>query len=664
MRIWLLLWLCWGLSWANAAQKATTPEAELRLISAQIGLGNSEKIWLGLEFKLKDDWKVYWRSPGDAGTPPKIEWQGSENLAQAEIFWPRPTRFEFQGLNTIGYHGQVILPIALSVIKPGEPLNIKAQVEFLICGTLCIPREVSLDLLIPPGLAEPGPDAKLLGEFISQLPEKNIPGLAISKAVWLQNPARLQVETTSESKFVTEVDLLPEALDVSFDLPQISFKDGLKKAVFTFPILFEPEGGIQGKKLTLTLMNGEQLLEGEIIPDQQQSSDQGTWPLMLAIALLGGFILNLMPCVLPVLSLKFLGLANHPEEAKTLSRRWHFVATALGIIFSFLILAGMALGLKAAGMAAGWGVQFQEPRFLVGMSIIITLCAANLWGFYEITLPYWLLGNWGDAKALSGHFATGMFATLLATPCSAPFLGTAVSFALARDYPEILSIFLALGLGMASPYLLIAFWPHLSKYLPKPGRWMLVLKKAMGFLLMATALWLLSVLYAQITPGNLLIVASGIIFLLLGLKFLPRGKGLLTLVMLVVLIITPAEESRKDSKANDKWQSFSLALVKEQVALGRVVLVDVTADWCVTCKVNKAVALEREAIKEMIDKGEIIALRADWTRPDPVITAYLQSFGRYGIPFNAVYGPAAVNGIALSELLTLDMVIEAIKKAK
>lgn len=664
MRFWLLLWLGLGLSLANAAEKAVTPEAEIRLLSGQKAVGESPKVWLGLEFILKDDWKIYWRSPGDAGTPPKISWQGSENLADAEILWPRPQRFEFQGLNTIGYHQKVIFPVVITPSKAGESLSLKAQVEFLTCGTLCIPREVELELNLPKGLAEPSPDAAALGEFMAQLPEKQIPGLNFGKAVWLENPSRLQVEALNESKFFSEIDLFPELKDVSFDLPQISFKDGLKRAVFTFPILFELEPRKPEQKVTLTLINGPQMLEQEIVPELQQQSSSYIWLLMLATALLGGFILNLMPCVLPVLSLKFLSLADHPQEAQAKPRRWHFLATASGIVFSFLLLAFLALGLKAAGMAAGWGIQFQEPRFLVAMIIIITLFAANLWGFYEIVLPHWLIGNWGNNRALSGHFVTGMFATLLATPCSAPFLGTAVSFALARDYPEIISIFLALGLGMAAPYLLIAFWPRLSRYLPKPGRWMLTLKKGMGILLMATALWLFSVLHAQVSPENLLLVGSGVIFLLLGLKFLPKGKGLLTLIILAVLLVWPAEKITKEAKESGKWQSFSLARIKEEVEQGRVVLVDVTADWCLTCKVNKAVALERGPVKEMIEKGTIIALKADWTRPDPLITNYLQSFGRYGIPFNVVYGPKAPQGIPLPELLIPEAVVEAVGKAK
>ncbi|HLO77012.1 MAG TPA: thioredoxin family protein, partial [Magnetospirillum sp.] len=305
-----------------------------------------------------------------------------------------------------------------------------------------------------------------------------------------------------------------------------------------------------------------------------------------------------------------------------------FLASAAGIVASFLALAGAAVAVKAAGQAVGWGIQFQQPGFLAVMIALLLAFAANLWGAFEIRLPSALMnvGPSGVAHhTLLGHFLSGAFATLLATPCSAPFLGTAVGFALARGAGEIAAIFAALGLGMSVPYLAVALWPDLARRLPKPGAWMVTVKKVMGVALAATALWLGSVLAAQ--------------------------TGLTTAA-------PPAA-----GKTDIAWKSFDLTAVRQAVAEGKVVFVDVTADWCITCKVNKAAVVDRGAVAARLTGGGVVPMRADWTRPDDGIARYLASFDRFGIPFNAVYGPGAPDGIALSELLTEAEVLAALDKA-
>ncbi|MBF0130046.1 MAG: thioredoxin family protein, partial [Alphaproteobacteria bacterium] len=342
---------------------------------------------------------------------------------------------------------------------------------------------------------------------------------------------------------------------------------------------------------------------------------------MLAVALLGGLVLNLMPCVLPVLSLKVLALIGHGGGESAQVRR-SFIASAAGILFSFLVLAAATVAMKAAGSAVGWGIQFQHPLFLIIMVALLTLFAANLWGVFEFSMPHWMMGvgaGHGSPHSLGGHFLTGAFATLLSTPCTAPFLGTAIGFALARGPMEIVSIFTALGLGMASPYLAVAALPSLATRLPRPGRWMLRVKAFMGVLLAGTAVWLLTVL-AALTGGG---------------------------------------EPQRDGN----WIPFDPSVLAREVAGGRNVFVDVTADWCVTCKVNKAAVIDRDEVTRRLREGGWIAMRADWTRPDDGIAAYLASFGRYGVPFNAVYGPGAPRGLALPELLTVDAVLAAMERA-
>jgi len=346
------------------------------------------------------------------------------------------------------------------------------------------------------------------------------------------------------------------------------------------------------------------------------------------VALLGGLILNLMPCVLPVLSIKILGALSH-GGAERGHVRAAFLASAGGIVVSFLALAGAAVAVKSAGAAVGWGIQFQQPVFLAVMIALLLLFATNLWGLFEIRLPSALMSVGASGAAhhtLLGHFLSGAFATLLATPCSAPFLGTAVGFALARGPAEITAIFAALGLGMALPYLAVAAWPGLATRLPKPGAWMLTVKKAMGAALAATALWLASILATQ--------------------------TGFLG-----------AATEAAAGKADIAWAAFDEAAIARNVAEGKVVFVDVTADWCITCKVNKAAVVERGAVAQLLSSGSVVAMRADWTKPDDAIARYLAGFDRYGIPFNAVYGPGAPQGVALSELLTEAEVLAALEKA-
>jgi len=406
-----------------------------------------------------------------------------------------------------------------------------------------------------------------------------------------------------------------------------------------------------------------------------------TWLTVLGAALLGGLILNLMPCVLPVLSLKLLAAVGYGGAERRAIRRG-FLASAAGIVVSFLLLAAGAVALKEAGVAVGWGMQFQQPMFLAAMATLVVLFAANLWGLFELPLPRAIadLGaqlprESATKGSLTGHFLTGAFATLLATPCSAPFLGTAVGFALAGGPVEITAVFAAMGVGLALPYLVVAAVPDLARALPKPGPWMAVLRRVLAIALALTAAWLLSVLAAQAGLAAALTIAGA--YVVLGLTLaMPGGRRLAlpagALAAAAALVVTwsaergspagrPVTEQAESGAAN--WSRFDPALIEALVGDGKVVLVDVTADWCLTCRVNKAAVLDRGPVAALLADGSVTGIRADWTSPDPAIADYLASFGRYGIPFNAVYGPAAPGGIALPELLTDTAVLAAIREA-
>lgn len=400
---------------------------------------------------------------------------------------------------------------------------------------------------------------------------------------------------------------------------------------------------------------------------------------MLLLALAGGLILNAMPCVLPVLSLKVFGMVRSAGHGRSEVVRGA-TATALGILVSFWALALAAIAAKSAGAAVGWGVQFQRPGFVAFLAVVVVLFCLNLWGLFEIPLPQRLarLGGTSAREGMAGHFASGLFATLMATPCSAPFLGTAVGFALAQEAPAILAIFTAVGLGMALPYLLLVVAPGTARLLPRPGAWMDTLKGVMGFLLAAAAVWLFYVLSGQVSPERVAAVQIGLLalslFLWLRHRHLFTGSrlrwiaeaGVIAAVSLTVGIAavgTPAAPlAAEASPGLIAWENWERGRAESLASEGKLVFVDVTADWCFTCKVNERVVLETPEVSEAFEEHGVIPMKADWTNRNDEIGKFLAEHGRYGIPFYLLYQPGQKPKI-FAELLTKDGLIEAVETA-
>ncbi len=397
------------------------------------------------------------------------------------------------------------------------------------------------------------------------------------------------------------------------------------------------------------------------------------WTFLL-LGLLGGLILNAMPCVLPVLSIKVFSLVKSASLSRGEVIR-SGLATALGILVSFWALAGAAIAARSAGRAVGWGVQFQEPLFVAFLAVVVLLFTLNMWGLFEIQLPGGLarLGGSGPQEGLAGHFVSGLFATLMATPCSAPFLGTAVSFALAQAPVTIFAIFTAVGVGMASPYLLLAAWPGAARFLPKPGAWMVRLREVMGFFLAAAAIWLFYVLAGQISAERLAFVELAL--LLLALAVWTRhafggvwGQRLGTLAIAATVGGTlwlaatapPLEASTLESTGGHiAWTPFDRERATELTAAGTPVFVDVTADWCFTCKVNERFVLDTPEIAAAFAARDVVPMQADWTNRNAEIGAFLADYGRYGIPFYLLYRPGA-EPYVFGELLTQQGILDAL----
>jgi suppressor for copper-sensitivity B len=681
-----------------ASEWVRTDQTQVRLLSAATATGDAAALRLGLQFKLEPGWKIYWRSPGDAGLPPKADWTGSRNLGAVTVDWPAPERFELFDLDTFGYGDEVVLPIDAQVEQRGAPVALRMALDYLVCEKICIPYQAALKLDLPAGPASPSEYAHLIDRYMARVPgDGRGAGLAIERATWDSGGEPAITVTARAAQPFEHPDVFVEGAvtaGVGFAKPDVSLSDGGRLAVLRLPARFEgtiaaqKAGSFVGAPVTLTLVDGSRAMEAHTVLEPGRPTPMAA-PVgalaILGIAVLGGLILNLMPCVLPVLSLKLLHLVSHAGVAHARIRR-NFLASAAGILAAFVALALTLTGLRAAGMSIGWGIQFQQPVFLAVMALILALFTANLWGWFEFRLPGRLadaaLAASGEAgppedESVLGAFLSGAFAMVLATPCSAPFVGTAVGFALARGPLDILAIFVALGVGLALPYLAVAAFPGLAHRLPRPGRWMQHLRVLLGFALLATVLWLLSVLSAQIGWTGAAVLAA-ILAAAFGAMWAVRRAGqdrrrlaqAVVAVLAVLMIMVSGRlagvgvPSRDAVRTEGRWQPFDLAAIDSLVQGGRVVFVDVTADWCITCQVNKAAVVSRGDVAARLADGSVVPMLADWTRPNTAIAQYLASFGRYGIPFNVVYGPSAPAGIPLPEILTSDAVLDAFAKAR
>jgi suppressor for copper-sensitivity B len=654
-------------------------------IKADLTVGGStaahDETWLGVHLNLGPGWKTYWKSPGDAGLPTEFDWSGSSNVMDAEVQWPTPSRLSILGFETIGYTHEVLFPVRLKIRDPNVATRIRLKLAVYACSTICVREERVLDATIQPGTA--GPSQAAIDAWRSKVPGPTSDVLSIlSIERSSTGPASLRIEVSSSKPLLAPDAFIESDPPLSGDKPVVTFDHG-NRATLTVDLPGETVDSIRGRSVTATVVSeGKSVLavspatEADGVGSRAASVDPGPVSApsgllaLIGIALVGGFILNLMPCVFPVLSLKLLSFV-HGSTADRGQVRRGFAASAAGILVSFLALAGVLAGMKAAGASVGWGIQFQQPVFLAGMAVVLSLFAASQFELLHFVVPPALLtrvSGIAGGTSTTSHFLSGFVATLLATPCSAPLVGTAVGFALSQGTGEILIIFASLGIGMASPYLLIAVFPAMARAVPKPGPWLALVKRLFGIALLATAAWLLLVLGEVAgTPLALSIgaaVASALAALGLSkgapLRMVAGAGAAVAAVIALLAAFTPQHGWPAQSQI--RWRTFSAHELQSLVAAGRTVFVDVTADWCITCKINKALVIDGQEVAGRLS-SDVVPMRADWTKPDPEIARFLHEYGRFGIPFNIVFGPGAPDGIALSEILTPSSVSAAFNNA-
>lgn len=680
----------WAIGDADGPWVGDPAIGEARLVSAVNGTGDLQELPLGLEFRLAPGWKIYWRTPGEAGLPPRLELQlASGHAVTSDINWPVPKRFDAFGFDNFGYANKVILPISLEGHPKGAAVQIIGQMEALACADICVPFSGKIGLSLADGPATASPHAIEIARYRAKIPRSSGASPIQVESIW-QDGNKLQVKFGANSPVID--DIFVEGA------PSIAFKKPVyANGVASIAMVGKLDAPLSGQVLDLTIVADQFFVTSrhivatvepvpnalsDITPDLA-FKNSSMW-VIAAFAFLGGFILNLMPCVLPVLAIKLAAIVDSSGQSRGFIRM-RFAAGAVGILASFGIGALGLAALRFGGGQIGWGIQYQSPVFLTMMMFVLGLFTLNMLDRFFLPVPSFLAvpsslqaldrsGPKGNAthvsrKLLAGDFIAGMLATLLATPCSAPFVGSAVTVALSGDTLQLFGILMVMGTGLVTPWMMVALFPDFVRFLPKPGPWMVWLKRGLAGLLMVTMVWIGWLLVA--VQGG---IAAMLIICLVGLALLTvlwRPKFVIPLVITSLFaclwVLPPPAEIELPQAAGLVWQPWSEDARREAQDDGKLVFLDITADWCITCKANKRFVLEREPVAGMLakllDDRRLVMLQADWTRSDPRISAFLAKHQRFGIPFNIIYGPAAPSGIVLGELLGARMIEQALINA-
>ena len=694
---------------AHATTTVRTDEVRADLlVHAPEGVMPGKPVWLGLQIEHAPHWHTYWRNPGDSGLPTTLAWQLPPGVQAGEIDWPAPQRLPFGPLMNYGYEGTVVLPVPLSLPAglTADRIDVRLQADWLVCKTECIPQSGEFSLSLPVGptpqaahqqafdasfasrprvLAGTQGSARVDGERLL-IRLQGLPGSLLQAAdaqvfpelAGVTEPAApVTLSRTADTlelgvKLAAQRSASPERLPIVLrlgDAPALAFElpvSGTWPSAAPTPVVSP----------ALQQALDENARRAAAAP--AAAAPAGGWAWALLAALAGGMLLNLMPCVFPVLSLKVLGLVHHAPSPQA---RWQSgAAYTAGVVLSFLALAGLLLMLRAAGEQLGWGFQLQSPWVVATLAVLFTVIGLNLAGVFEFgsVLP----SAWASARARHpavDAFLSGVLAVAVASPCTAPFMGASLGLALTLPAVQALAVFAALGLGMALPYLVVSAWPGLSRWLPRPGAWMAQFKTAMAFPMFATVVWLVWVLGQQSGIDG----AAALLAVLVALGFaawawaapgLGRvarlGWGLPAVAALAAALwvgaplvdpVTAAPRTAGSTSASTDagWQAWEAGRAEALQTEGRIVFVDFTAAWCVTCQFNKRTTLADAELLADFNRRGVVLMRADWTRRDPDITQALARLGRSGVPVYALYR-AGQPPVVLSEILSVQDVRAAL----
>ena len=703
LRRWL--WIV-TLGWVGSIVAANAAHTKATLLISQEQVRPGETILVGVRLQMDPGWHTYWKNAGDSGDATKIEWQLPPGVSAGEISWPTPEKLEAEGFWTYIYHREAVflIPVTIASTAGLGTQEWRAKVSWLECEKICVPGSTTVTGTIQIGSnSKPSTHAATLNEWKAMLPQTR-PGTEI-RAFWekpASGPRRPVLIDWTKISGAKEGDFFPYASD-KFSVTGATEVVSVNTAHHRIRKWIEKTEGDWPTTLAGLLVDKD--VSGRVLSAQPanipiESSDasvpvgrpQNSRPLLawLGLAFLGGLILNVMPCVLPVIALKIFGFVQQANEQPGQVRRLGLIY-ALGVLVSFGILAGVVIGVKTVGQAASWGMQFQNAQFVVGMTVLVTLVALNLLGVFEVTLSGGALdaaGGLAAKEGAAGAFFNGVLATALATPCTAPFLGAALGFAFTQSAAVILLVFLTVGLGLAFPYVVLCWQPGWLKFLPKPGAWMEKFKMAMAFPMLATAVWLYTL--AVDALGDSSALGLGIFLVVVSLaawiwgEFVQRGRskrvlamGIAAATLLVgyVLILEGQLNWRSPQVATNPsaiktslegidWQPWSLAAIETARSQSRPILVDFTAKWCLTCQVNAKTSLEIREVQKKLKEINALALLENSPKKNPVVVGELNRWGRAGVPLVLVY-PKNPNlpPEVLPEILTPNIVLSALSKA-
>ena len=643
--------------------------SKLRLVSPY-SQNDSKNILIGLEYQMEPGWKTYWKSPGDGGFAQTISWDNSTNVKNINILWPTPIEFEILGLTSLGYQNDVIFPLEIELEDKSKNTFLNLHVNFLICKEVCIPGDATLFLEIPSGEKKLTDNYFNLEKALSLLPEEDFNSSYIKeinlKTFSDDKRSTFQLQFNSDKVFYNPKIFLHSPFGLPVVKNSISYSNDNKRITTDFNF---DKNLISENKFPLEIIikdknhNFKQVLDVQMQNQSINLETNRNYFYYILISLIAGLILNVMPCVFPVLSIKLMSVFSSEKQNTSIS----FITTALGIITSFVLLGLIFLFLQYFNMSIAWGMQFQNPYFLIFITLVIFLFMMNMFGQFEIILPSQLnnlsfLDNTNN-KYLKDFF-NGFFATLMATPCSAPFVGTAITAAFTQSYAIGISIFLFMGIGMSLPYLLIASFPKLIKFLPKPGKWMVYVKYILGLLLLATVLWLLNILSNFFNTYFLTLLIIFFLVLSYRQKISFQRNAVTILVLFSIFSLSSFKAFQQNIIINNEkdWLNFFDVEVDKLINNKQLVFLDITADWCATCQFNKLNVLNSDKIIQLFKDNKVTLVRADWTRPNQKINIFLEKYDRFGIPFNAFFSDNFPDGLLLSELLSEKEIVNVINK--
>lgn len=677
-------------AWA-LPDEARTEQVRARLVASVNAVYPGAEILLGVNQRIIPHWHTYWKNPGDSGLPTRIDWRLPQNAVAGDILWPVPGRFTLGPVTNYAYADEVTLLSPVKVaddVRPGSLFSVEAKVKWLVCEEICIPQQVELGLTLPvvADRQAAGPGSPLVREAHATMPEESPWPASVDYG---QDEITLRLaggELNAGS--IADISFFPDRWGrIDHGAPQVRVGGEREISLKLRP---GEEPGTGAEPLSGVLVITENTPDGPVRRGFQLEarpvSATGNQPVpggmtvagALGFALLGGLILNLMPCVFPILSLKALHLLKQSGVSRRTVRLQGLAYTG-GVLMSFALLGAVLIALKSTGAKLGWGFQFQSPAFVLAVAFLMFTVGLSLSGLVNLGGSVAGLGaGYAEKPGYAGSFFTGVLAAVVAAPCTAPFMGAAVGYALSQPPPVLLAVLIALGLGLALPYLALSFSPALQRWLPRPGAWMETLKQGLAFPMYATAAWLVWVLARQTGTSALPLALGGILAIAFAAwlrdrtrRQPPAARQLATGIAALVLWVPMAaiyfvhagalSGEPKQQAVSGNWESYAPQRLQTLRAQGKPVFLNLTADWCISCLVNERVALNADEVTKAFRAAGVTYLKGDWTNRDPLITAKLAEFHRSGVPLYVHYPAGAGSApVVLPQILTPQIVLSAI----